>query len=102
MIGAMIGAQIAVDIKEEIFNRILAVVIVLVGLFLVFHKDRSKNFNLERLTGKYLWLSITAFFFIGIYRSTTNYIFNVSFQKVFFFGRRKGCIFSGAVSLCRV
>ncbi|MGB5243603.1 MAG: sulfite exporter TauE/SafE family protein [Lutimonas sp.] len=67
MLGAMIGAQIAVDIKEEIFNRILAIVIVLVGFFLVFHKDRSKNFNLERLKGKYLWLSTIAFFFIGIY-----------------------------------
>lgn len=67
LIGAIIGAQIAIDIKPEVFNRILAVVIVFVGAFLVLHKNRPNLFQTERLTGKYLWLSIIAFFFIGIY-----------------------------------
>lgn len=67
LLGAIIGAKIAIDIAPEIFNRILAVVIVLVGIFLVIHKSNPTLFREERLTGKYLWLSTIAFFFIGIY-----------------------------------
>jgi len=67
MIGAMIGAQIAVDIKGETFNKILAVVMVFVVAFLVFQGKKKQQDYLERLTGKYFWLSVIAFFFIGIY-----------------------------------
>ncbi len=67
LIGSIIGAQIAVDIKGETFNRILAVVMVVVVFFMVF-KPKAKLENLvERLQGKHLWISILAFFFIGIY-----------------------------------
>lgn len=67
MIGAIIGAQIAVDIKGETFNKILAVVMVFVVAFLVLQGKKKQQDYIERLTGKYFWLSIVAFFFIGIY-----------------------------------
>lgn len=67
MLGAIIGAQIAVDIKGELFNKILAIIMVLVVIYLVTnHKTKYEDY-IERITGKYLWLSIIAFFFIGIY-----------------------------------
>ena len=66
MIGAIIGAQIAVDIKGELFNRILAVVLLLAVFFMVFN-PKARVTSLERLSGKYFWLGLIAFFFIGIY-----------------------------------
>ena len=67
MLGAIIGAKIAIDIKGETFNKILAVIMVLVVAFLVFHRNPKTEGFKERLTGKYLWAGIIAFFFIGIY-----------------------------------
>jgi len=67
LIGSIIGAQIAVDIKGETFNRILAIVMVVVVLFMVFKPKINIEDLAERTTGKRLWLSILAFFFIGIY-----------------------------------
>jgi len=66
LLGAIIGAQIAIDIKDELFNKILAVVMLLVVVFIVGKPKRFKSLP-ERLTGKYLWLGIIVFFFIGIY-----------------------------------
>ena len=72
MFGAVIGANIAVDIKGETFNRILAVIMIAVVLLIVL-KPRIKVSDLqERLTGKYLWLGIVVFFFIGIYGGFIN------------------------------
>lgn len=67
MLGAVIGAQIAVDIKGETFNKILAIVMLFVVAFLVLQGKKKQLDYVERLTGKYFWLSIIAFFFIGIY-----------------------------------
>ncbi|WP_297797615.1 sulfite exporter TauE/SafE family protein [uncultured Eudoraea sp.] len=62
LFGSIIGASIAVDIKGETFNKILAIIMLLVVMIIVF----------ERLTGKYLWVGIIAFFFIGIYGGFIN------------------------------
>ncbi|MEN8187988.1 MAG: sulfite exporter TauE/SafE family protein [Bacteroidota bacterium] len=67
MIGAIIGAQIAIDIKGETFNKILAIIMVFVVAYLVIHRKTRYEDFIERVTGKYLWLGIIAFFFIGIY-----------------------------------
>ncbi len=66
LLGAIIGAQIAVDIKGELFNKILAVVMILVVAFMVVKPKNLSNIH-ERITGKHLWLGIIIFFFIGIY-----------------------------------
>jgi len=67
LVGAIIGAAIAVDIRGDIFNKILAFIMVLVVIFIVFKPKKSLTEYTERLTGKYLWIGIVVFFFIGIY-----------------------------------
>jgi len=71
--GALIGAKIAIDIKGETFNKILSVVMVIVVLLIVFKKKSTfLDTVTERTTGKHLWFSIIAFFFIGIYGGFIN------------------------------
>lgn len=70
--GSLIGAQIAVDIRGELFNRILSIIMLLVVAVIVF-KPKQKNVNYrERLTEKYLFYAIFGFFFIGIYGGFIN------------------------------
>ncbi len=70
--GSILGASIAVDIKGETFNRILAIIMVAVVLLIVL-KPKVKLADLqERITGKYLWLGCLAFFFMGIYGGFIN------------------------------
>jgi uncharacterized membrane protein YfcA len=66
-VGAIIGASLASDIKGEVFNRILAVIMILIVIYMVFQRKTTSKELMERLTGKYLWLGILAFFFVGIY-----------------------------------
>ncbi|WP_024769428.1 sulfite exporter TauE/SafE family protein [Aquimarina macrocephali] len=67
LIGSLIGAQIAIDIKGDTFNKILAIVMVIVVLFMVFKPKVNLQNVIERTHGKHLWISILAFFFIGVY-----------------------------------
>lgn len=67
MVGAIIGAQIAIDIKGELFNKILAVIMVFVVAYLVLNRKTRYEDMIERITGKHLWISLILFFFIGIY-----------------------------------
>jgi hypothetical protein len=72
LIGALIGARIAIDIKGELFNKILAIIMILVVLLIVFKPKISYSDLMERLTGKHLFVSMIAFFFIGIYGGFIN------------------------------
>ncbi|MBG6129371.1 putative membrane protein YfcA [Aquimarina sp. EL_43] len=67
LVGSLIGAQIAIDIKGETFNKILAIVMVIVVLFMVFKPKVNLQDVIERTQGKHFWISILAFFFIGVY-----------------------------------
>ncbi len=67
MIGAIIGAQIAIDIKGETFNKILAIIMVVVVIYLVINRKTKYEDLVERITGKHLWISLILFFFVGIY-----------------------------------
>ncbi|WP_025740292.1 sulfite exporter TauE/SafE family protein [Aquimarina pacifica] len=67
LVGSLIGASIAVDIKGETFNKILAIVMVLVVFFMVFKPKVNIADLVERTKKKHLWISIVTFFFIGIY-----------------------------------
>ena len=72
LFGSLIGAKIAIDIRGETFNKILAIIMVAV-VFLILFKPKVKVDNLvERTTGKYLWISIIGFFFLGIYGGFIN------------------------------
>lgn len=71
-IGAIIGAQIAIDIRGDLFNKILAIIIVIVGLLIVFKPKNNIKALQERIKGKYLYVSCLGFFFIGIYGGFIN------------------------------
>lgn len=64
-LGSIIGAYIAVDIDGETFNRILAIVMLAVVLIIIFKPKMRIGEMQERLTGKYLWVSMIVFFFLG-------------------------------------
>lgn len=67
LIGAIIGASFAVDIKGDLFNKILSFVMVLIVVYMIFKPKATATDVLEKITGKHLWLGILAFFFVGIY-----------------------------------
>lgn len=72
LIGGIIGAKIAVDINEAIFNKILAIVMLVVIAIIVFKPKLNIDTFHERLEGKYRWLGIIVFFFLGIYGGFIN------------------------------
>ena len=71
-IGALIGAYIAIDFDEILFNKVLAIIMVLFGILILFRKKNIKLELTERLEGKYLFWTIIGFFFIGIYGGFIN------------------------------
>ncbi len=67
LVGAAIGAHIAVDVNEKLFNTILAIMMLVVVVFMFLKPRRNlKDFE-ERLTGRHFWVSMVVFFFLGIY-----------------------------------
>ncbi len=66
-IGAVIGALAGVNIRGEVFNKILGVIMVLVVAYMVFGSKKSSKDLIERITGKHFWWGIIAFFFVGLY-----------------------------------
>ena len=72
LLGSLIGAQIAVDIKGETFNRILSVVMILVVLMILLKPKVKLSEMIERTTGKHLYISVVIFFFLGIYGGFIN------------------------------
>jgi len=72
LLGAIIGASIAVDIDGAVFNKILAVIMIAVILIIVFKPKIDLKDVHERITGKYLWLGMLVFFFFGIYGGFIN------------------------------
>ena len=62
--GAIIGAYIAVDVKGETFNKILAGIMVAVVLIIIFKPKMKLAEMQERITGKYLWIGMFGFFFV--------------------------------------
>jgi len=65
--GALVGALIAVDISDKTFNRILAIIMIGVMLVTVLKPKMATADGLETFSRKRNALSITLFFFIGIY-----------------------------------
>jgi hypothetical protein len=67
LLGSVLGAQIAIDIKGETFNKILAIIMVMVVVFMALKSKYTQLDTVEKTTGKHLWLSIIIFFFVGVY-----------------------------------
>ena len=67
VIGCIIGAYFAVDIKGELFNKILAIVMLVVMVLTVLKPYLQKKGAEELFSPKSKFLSITLFFFVGLY-----------------------------------
>ncbi len=70
--GAVLGAYVAVDLEGETFNRILAIIMIIVVLLILFKPKIKLEEMQERITGKHLWIGILGFFFFGIYGGFIN------------------------------
>ncbi len=66
-VGCVIGAYFAMDIESHLFNRILAIVMVVVITLTVFKPYLAKREIAESFTTKNTVASIIIFFFLGIY-----------------------------------
>ncbi|WP_010135258.1 sulfite exporter TauE/SafE family protein [Ochrovirga pacifica] len=72
-LGSFIGVQFAIDIDGELFKKILSVVMIVVVLLIVFKKqNKLQDLKTEKTSGKHLWFSIIAFFFVGLYGGFLN------------------------------
>jgi uncharacterized membrane protein YfcA len=67
ILGAVIGAQFAVDISDILFKRVLAVIMLLVLGFILWNPRQDSNGNPGSLGRKHLITTMIVFFFIGIY-----------------------------------
>lgn len=67
MLGAVIGANLAIQINDETFNIILAVIMFFVMGTLVYNPFKGKEVESHEITPKRLAASLMVFFFIGIY-----------------------------------
>ncbi len=65
--GSIVGANLAVDIDDDLFNKILAVIMALIVIYMVTKPKTDLKTITEKLTGKHLWFSTILFFFVGIY-----------------------------------
>ena len=70
--GAVIGALIAIEIDEKLFNRILAIVIITIGVLIITNNKKLDSKLIEKINGKYLFFSLIIFFFLGIYGGFLN------------------------------
>ena len=66
LIGSIIGAKIAINIDEDMFNKILSIVIIIVVLTIIYNK-KPFNINSENISIEKKIISVIMFFFIGIY-----------------------------------
>ena len=65
-IGAILGSSIAVEINDQVFNRILAIIMLLVMAITIF-KPKLNKLPEELFTPKRTWIGAIVFFFVGIY-----------------------------------
>jgi hypothetical protein len=67
LVGGFIGARLAVDINDSLFNRILAVIMVMVVTSIVLEPKKKKENRPQRLGFVPQALGVLSFFFLGIY-----------------------------------
>lgn len=65
--GSIIGSKIAVNLPDAIFNKILAVVMLIVLALIIFNPKKHLNASIEMLSSNRKILAMIAFFFVGFY-----------------------------------
>lgn len=66
-LGALIGAFYSVRLEDELFNKIISVIMIIVIMLIIFGRKKSDTAREERTDTKSIVGGIVAFFFIGIY-----------------------------------
>ena len=72
LLGSFIGAKLAININGELFNKILAIIMLMVLTIIIFKPKVAISTLVEKTTGKVLYKSIIIFFFLGIYGGFIN------------------------------
>ena len=72
LLGSIIGANIAVEIEGDLFNKILSVIMIIVVIIIIFKPRIINSDEIIRIKGKYLIISCISFFFIGLYGGFVN------------------------------
>ena len=67
LLGALLGAKIAVDIDGYFFNKVLAITMVIVVFTVVFNKNKQTDILREKMSPRNQLIGILIFFFLGIY-----------------------------------
>lgn len=67
VVGAIIGAQIATDINQKVFEKALAVVMIIMVYFIVVKPSKWLKGQQNLMEKKVSWLQILIFFLIGVY-----------------------------------
>lgn len=67
LLGAIVGARIAVDMDDRLFNRILSIIMVLVAISIVVRPLKKQKNEEERMDKKHQVIGILSFFGVGIY-----------------------------------
>jgi hypothetical protein len=65
--GAVIGAKISVEIDSDLFNKILAIIMVAVVVWTILDRSGNSDETKERLDKRHQIYGVIMFFFIGIY-----------------------------------
>lgn len=67
VLGSIIGAKASIDFQDEMFNRILAIIMMIVIAIMVFNPLKGNGEKNEIVTKKRKRLTIFFFFFVGLY-----------------------------------
>ncbi len=67
VIGSLIGASIAIELNDEIMEKIIGVVMVLMFFVIIYKPDKWIKSHVNNDTRKFSPLQLVIFFFIGIY-----------------------------------
>src|SRR5690606_30554375 len=66
-VGGYLGAKLAVDISDQLFNRVLAVIMVVIVLLTGRDRGRAQIANGENLSLKSRIVGVIAFLLVGLY-----------------------------------
>lgn len=71
-IGAVFGAMIAVEFDKKLFNRVLALLMIVIVVLMVLQPRMKRVIDQEYLTGKPLWITLIVFLILGVYGGFIN------------------------------
>lgn len=69
VLGAYVGSSLAVSLPDQLFNRILSIVMIVVLVMIITRPEKRflKQVGEETLAGPRKWIAPLVFFFVGIY-----------------------------------